>query len=104
MKRKTLGFLLLLCAWAILVVWSALHVDAQQPPPPTPQEEAERLTLELTYVDREHKQCRVSLSDVWRRANSLEMQVQILTKEKAALAEELKAAKEQAPAQHSQAQ
>ena len=85
------------------IFWGTLAL-AQQPPPSTPQEEAERLALELVYVEREHKMCRTSLSDVWRRANGLETQVQTLTKEKAALSEEMKKVKEVASAQHSQAQ
>ena len=86
-----------------IMLWSTMAF-AQQPPPLTPQEEAERMALELVYIEREHKMCRTSLSDVWRRANGLETQVQALTKEKAALSEEVKKAKDTAPAQHSQAQ
>ena len=87
-----------------LFLLGAVVAVAQQPPPPTPEKEVKRLTLELTYVEREHKMCRVSLSDVWDRANDLETQVQMLTKEKATLADEVKALKDAAPTKHSQAQ
>ena len=57
----------------------ASSVFAQQPPPLSPQEQADRFALELAYVEREHKMCRSSLADIWLRANVLEKQVQDLT-------------------------
>ena len=70
LSRLLIGSLALLAGAGIAV--------AQQPATPSPQEQADRLALELAYVEREHKQCRGSLADLWARGNALEAQVKQL--------------------------
>lgn len=85
----------LLIACALLVSFWVLSGVAQQPAPPlSPQEQLDRVRLELVYADREHQMCRQSLSDIWARGNTLEAQMKQLQDEKQKLADELKALKE----------
>ena len=63
---------------------------AQTPAPrqETPQEKSDRLVLEVVLIEREHKQCRQELSNMWRLGNDLEKQVQDLTAKLKALEEQ----------------
>ena len=83
-QRRVAGSLLLLL-WFSLITGALAQTPA--PRQETPQETSDRLALEVVVVEREHKQCRQQLSNMWRLGNDLEKQVQDLTAKLKALEE-----------------